>query len=66
MAMSKQVTANRRNAALSTGPRSANGMNAMRFNAVKHGLRAKSVLLPDEDPSEYHDCAVRAKVPIGE
>jgi hypothetical protein len=43
---------NRRNAQKSTGPRSAAGKERSRFNALKHGMTARSALLPDEDASE--------------
>src|SRR4051812_18060565 len=45
----KRIEANRRNAARSTGPRSANGKARVRLNALKHGLTAKTVVLPGED-----------------
>jgi|SRR5689334_9576177 len=44
---------NRRNAARSTGPRSDRGKIRVRMNALKHGLRAKT-LLPGEDEQAYH------------
>jgi hypothetical protein len=40
----KVLEANRRNAAQSTGPKSAGGKLAVRYNAVKHGLLAKQIL----------------------
>ena len=40
---------NRRNARKSTGPRTAEGKDRSRFNAVKHGLTAKNLVLPGED-----------------
>jgi len=51
---SKQVAANRRNALRSTGPRTAAGKRASKFNAVKHGLRAAEIVIPGhEDPAEF-------------
>ncbi len=41
---------NRRNAQKSTGPRTVEGKNRSRFNALKHGLDAKTLVLPGEDP----------------
>ena len=37
----------------STGPRTAGGKDVSRLNAVKHGLRAETDLLPGEDPGAY-------------
>ncbi len=48
-----QLAANRRNAQKSTGPRSEEGKAVSRLNALKHGMRAEDVVLPNEDPEEY-------------
>jgi hypothetical protein len=48
MTSTKQIEANRRNALASTGPRTQEGKAIVARNAVKHGLTAQSVLLPDE------------------
>ena len=40
---------NRRNAQKSTGPRTPEGKNRSKFNAVKHGMTAETLVLPDED-----------------
>ena len=48
-----QVAANRANAQLSTGPRSAEGKQRSSLNAMKHGLTGRTVLLPKEDPEEH-------------
>jgi len=53
MATAAQMTANRANAQKSTGPRSAEGKAASRFNALKHGLDAQTAVLPTENPAEY-------------
>ncbi len=42
---------NRQNAAHSTGPKSSEGKAASRRNALKHGLRADALALPNEDPA---------------
>lgn len=53
MATPAQITANRANAQKSTGPRSAEGKSASRFNALKHGMDAASIVIPGEDPANY-------------
>ena len=40
---------NRRNAQKSTGTRTPEGKSRSRFNAVKHGMTAKTLVLPGED-----------------
>ena len=49
----RRVAANRLNAQKSTGPRTAAGRAASRFNALRHGLCARVVLLPGEDRRIY-------------
>jgi hypothetical protein len=53
MASPAQINANRANALKSTGPRSIEGKSASRFNALKHGIDAASVVIPGEDPADY-------------
>lgn len=53
MATAAQIAANRANARKSTGPRSAQGKAASRWNALKHGMDAETAVLPTEDPAEY-------------
>ena len=53
MTSEKKIEANRHNAEHSTGPRSANGKEHTRANAVKSGLYARKVLLPKENHREY-------------
>jgi hypothetical protein len=54
MATVKQHEANRRNAQLSSGPKSQEGKDKVRLNAVKHGLRAEVIeVLPHEDRIEF-------------
>lgn len=53
MATAAQVEANRRNAQMSTGPRTPEGKLRSSANASTHGLTAKSALLPGEDPEQW-------------
>jgi hypothetical protein len=57
MASPAQINANRANSLKSTGPRSAEGKSASRFNALKHGMDAASIVIPGEDPAEYEALA---------
>jgi hypothetical protein len=57
MATPAQITANRANAQKSTGPRSVEGKSASRFNALKHGIDAASIVIPGEDPADYDSLA---------
>jgi hypothetical protein len=62
MASEAQITANRRNAQKSTGPRTAEGKAAVAQNALRHGLTARQVVCFDEkaqDFAAYHE-ALRA------
>jgi hypothetical protein len=55
-----QAEANRRNALQSTGPRTSEGIEAARFNALRHGLRSLQTIIPGEDPElwEAHRAGV--------
>src|SRR5689334_11315616 len=53
MATPAQIAANRANAQKSTGPRSVEGKSPSRFNALKHGIDAASIVIPSENPAEY-------------
>ena len=53
MTSQKQTEANRRNALLSTGPRSQGGKQTSRENALKHGLTAETVIVGVEDAAVY-------------
>src|SRR5271157_1012311 len=57
MATSAQIAANQANAQKSTGPRSPEGKSASRFNALKHGIDAASLVIPGEDPADYEALA---------
>jgi hypothetical protein len=45
-----KLEANRRNAMRSCGPRTQSGKDRSKLNAVKHGMRAATLVLLDEDP----------------
>lgn len=49
MTSDKKKESNRRNALKSTGPRTPEGKDAVRLNALKHGLLSRETLLPGED-----------------
>src|SRR5262249_8703981 len=49
----QQIAANRRNAQKSTGPKTPEGKDRVRFNALKHGMTASTVVLPHEDPDAF-------------
>lgn len=55
MSSQQQIAANRRNGKMSTGPRSSAGKARSSQNALKHGLTAEYVLLPNEDPAEREE-----------
>jgi hypothetical protein len=49
----RQIEANRRNALKSTGPKTEAGKQASRCNAVRHGLKAETVIGASEDAEDY-------------
>ena len=53
MTSKRQAVTNRRNAQLSTGPNTPAGKAVSRWNALRHGLRAELVVLPDENVEDY-------------
>ncbi len=53
MANAAQITANRRNAAKSTGPKTTQGKAIVARNAIKHGLLARQNVILGEDPQEF-------------
>jgi hypothetical protein len=52
MATEKQVLANQQNAKHSTGPRTEAGKRRSRRNAIRHGLRAETVIDTLEDAAD--------------
>ncbi|HLI82943.1 MAG TPA: hypothetical protein VKV17_03445 [Bryobacteraceae bacterium] len=57
MATENQIAANRENAKLSHGPVTQEGKAAVRLNALKHGLRARQLVLPDESQEDFDQLA---------
>jgi hypothetical protein len=55
MISQRQLDANRRNAQLSTGPRTPEGRAAVRSNALRHGLTAKIAVLDNENPEHFQE-----------
>jgi hypothetical protein len=53
MATDRQKTANRNNAALSTGPKSAAGKAKASANARSHGILSTALVLPHENQAEF-------------
>ena len=53
MISQRKIDANRRNARKSTGPRTEEGKDQVKLNALKHGLTARTVVLPHEDEEAY-------------
>ena len=50
-----KIEANRRNAQKSTGPRTREGKDRSKLNPVKHGMRAETLVLLDEDAQALED-----------
>ena len=57
MATTAQIEANRRNSLRSSGPKTDSGKRRSRENALKHGLRAYTIMpvLPHEDPERVDE-----------
>ena len=69
VASEAQIQANRRNARHSTGPKTGTGKQAVRYNALKHGLFAEASLLPGEDTALFRALAEEMQAlfePVGE
>src|ERR671913_1856180 len=61
MTSEKQARANRQNALKSTGPKTPEGRDAVRLNALKHGLLSKETLLPGEDEEALRELDERLR-----
>jgi hypothetical protein len=55
MATKAQTAANRRNARKSTGPKTPEGKAASSMNNLRHGLRARTVVLKDEKQEDFDE-----------
>jgi len=69
MTSERKVEANRKNALKSTGPKTPEGKDAVRLNALKHGLLSSEILLPGEDEAALRELGehLRAELqPVGE
>ena len=51
----KKTESNRINAKKSTGPNTKSGKSAVKYNALKHGIYTKDVVLPTEDVTQYRE-----------
>jgi hypothetical protein len=69
MTTAKQLEANRRNAGLSTGPRTANGKAKVARNALRHGVHSDLPVLPGleraEDWEAHRDGILQSLAPVG-
>lgn len=62
MTTNKQITANRENAQLSTGPTSETGREAVSQNATKHGLTGRVIFISEFEREAYNkvrDCMLQ-------
>jgi hypothetical protein len=69
MATDRQIEANRRNAALSSGPKTESGKATSRTNATKHGMACQSAEVQAGITSEFDDRRARwaaEQHPVGE
>jgi hypothetical protein len=65
----KQIEANRRNALKSIGPKTPQGKDAARLNALRHGLLAQEILLRGEDKDALRELSEGLRLelqPVGE
>jgi hypothetical protein len=53
LTLAERAEINRNNAKKSTGPTSAEGKERIKFNAMKHGMAAKTLVLPGEDAAKF-------------
>jgi hypothetical protein len=53
MSSQLKIESNRRNAQLSTGPKTPEGKAKVATNSCTHGLCSRNAILPEEDPAEF-------------
>jgi hypothetical protein len=61
MTSARKSEANRRNAQMSTGPKTPKGKATVSLNALKHGLLSKEILLPGEDEEALRELDERLR-----
>src|SRR5437879_3748966 len=61
MSTAAQIAANQQNCQLSTGPKSPEGRATVSFNAFRHGLAGRFLILPHEDRHEFQEIYVGLK-----
>jgi hypothetical protein len=68
MSTARQIAANQANALKSTGPKTAEGQERAKMNALKHGLTAREVTSANEsvdDFNAYYDEFIEMLRPVG-
>jgi hypothetical protein len=68
MISDKQLEANRNNALLSTGPKTKDGRNRSRMNALRHGLTGQVTTMTDEDRAahdKFSQALIQDLAPVG-
>ena len=64
MSSQEQIEANRRNGALSNGPKTPDGKATSSKNAIRHGLLSDEALLPGEDQGKFEQFANRLRTDL--
>jgi hypothetical protein len=68
MSSIRKIETARANGAKSRGPKTPEGRKKSSMNAIKHGLTAQTLVLPNEDPGEYRqmlDSYIQHFQPVG-
>jgi hypothetical protein len=64
MTSERKVEANRKNALKSTGPKTPEGKDGIRLNALKHGLLSREILIPGEDEAALRELGERLRAEL--